>query len=84
VPTGNCIDANSGAIQELEAQMKVGTKNITNITSNASTREIEDSGRVQMGAASSGFPPALGTPPEITEGGRVKLGAVSPSFPPIR
>jgi len=48
------------------------------------TQEIEDSGRVQMGAISPSFPPVRAAPASTKDDAKVRLGAISPSFLPVR
>jgi hypothetical protein len=81
VPTGNCIDANSGAIKELEAHMKI---DIGTLTAKTAPREIEDSGKVRVGNMSPSFPPVRTTPADVRDLGKVQMGNMSPSFPPVR
>jgi hypothetical protein len=81
VPTSNCIDANSGAIEELEAQMKIY---ISTLTPKRATRDIEDSGKVRVGNMSPSFPPVRTPPADAKDPGKVQMGNMSPSFPPVR
>jgi hypothetical protein len=66
--------------QELEAQMKIETGNVT---AKRPTREIEDSGRVRIGNTSPSFPPARRTPVNVADTGKVRIGNTSPSFPRV-
>jgi hypothetical protein len=66
VPTLNCIDANSGAIQELEVQMKT---DLDNVVAKIPTSEIEDSGKVRIGDYSPHFPPLRAKPPVAKDRG---------------
>lgn len=71
MPTLNCIDANLGAIQELEAQMKI---DMNAMTSKAPTQEIKDSGKVRIGDISAHFPPLRAKPAVAKDEGKTDGG----------
>jgi hypothetical protein len=60
----------------------IRTKSV--VQAKAAIPEIEDGGRVQLGAVSPSFPPVRAAPANVKDRGKVEMGAVSPSFPPVR
>lgn len=60
----------------------IGTKSV--VQAKPTIPEIEDGGRIQMGALSPSFPPVRATPTSVKDRGKIEMGALSPSFPPAR
>jgi hypothetical protein len=46
--------------------------------------QVEDSGRVRIGAISPSFAPVRAAPASTKDDAKVRLGAISPSFSPVR
>jgi hypothetical protein len=57
---------------------------INTLALKSQTREIEDSGKVQIGNMTPSFPPVRTTPTGAKDSNKVEIGNMTPSFPPVR